>query len=208
MKTTDEKKAFLQGLENLTKKRSDERQKSYLDQKSSQDKSTNLAKGSLDKDTLSVKSSANPDITPEKIRVGKMDKIDTMGEKVPLITGDDFVKKQQMLEKQRLMQKFKKAAEAGDQKMMDALKDKARVFSKAASKGLKSIPVLGSLAALATAEDASAAIPLLDTADSVGMSPEDENQLIAETQGRMDYQDSQAKQDRLAALAKLLKSNK
>ncbi len=207
MKTTDEKKAFLQGLENLTKKRTDERQRGYLDKKSSIDKSSNLAKGDLDKDVMKVKGSGVPDMTPEKIKVGKMDKIDTMGEKVPVISGDEFVNKQRSLEKQRMLEKFKKAAESGDTKMMNSLREKAGLFMKAGSKGLKALPIIGTLASLAGASDASAAIPLLDTADSVGMSPEDENQLIAETQGRMDYQDSPAKRDRIAALAKLLKSN-
>jgi|TARA_R110000851_G_scaffold293070_2_gene447628 hypothetical protein len=206
MKTTDEKKAFLKGLEDLTKKRSNERQKSYLDQKVAPDKSVNLAKGSLDKDVMTAKSSASADVTPERVNVEKMDKIDTVGQKQPLISGDDFVKKQQMLEKQRLMTKFKKAAESGDHQMMELLKDKARKFAKVASKGLKTVPVLGSLAALATAEDAAAAVPILDSAESVGMSAEDENRFLAETQGRMDYQDSPARQDRLDALAKLLKS--
>lgn len=84
---------------------------------------------------------------------------------------------------------------------------------KPLTKGLKSIPIIGTLAALAGSEDASAAIPILDSADSAGMSGADENQMMAEIQGRKDYEGSQAAEDakrnKLAVLSKLaeLKGN-
>jgi hypothetical protein len=88
-----------------------------------------------------------------------------------------------------------------------------RAGIKPLTKGLKSIPVIGTLAALAGSEDASAAIPGLDSAESAGMSGADENQMMAEIQGRKDYAGSQAAEDakrnKLAVLAKLaeLKGN-
>ena len=88
-----------------------------------------------------------------------------------------------------------------------------RAGIKPLAKGLKAIPIIGTLAALAGSEDASAAIPGLDSADSAGMSGADENMMMAEIQGRKDYGSSQAAEDakknKLAVLAKLaeLKGN-
>ena len=67
-------------------------------------------------------------------------------------------------------------------------------------KGVKSfagaIPIFGTgLAAILSPEDASAAIPILDQAESVGETPEMENMLIAESQARKDYQQSPAARD-------------
>ena len=171
----------------LFQKRAEGRQDDYIKQKAAPDMSQNLAKGSLDEDVLKVKSTPPPK---------------GLSDKIPVLSGEEFKMKGD------LHATMKDAIKRGDKSTISKLQDIARKLGKGASKGLKSVPILGSLAALATAEDASAAIPLLDTADSVGMSPEDENQFLAETQGRMDYQDSPAKQDRLAALAKLLKSNR
>jgi hypothetical protein len=56
------------------------------------------------------------------------------------------------------------------------------------------------------AEDASAAVPILDSADSAGMSPEDENTMMAEIQAKKDYGNSPAAADRMAALEKLKKN--
>lgn len=100
--------------------------------------------------------------------------------------------------------------DAGDYKrqMMkggkEILRD-SRKGIKSLSKGLKSIPIIGALASLMSAEDASAAVPILDSADAVGMSPQDENVMMGEIQAQKDYGNSQSHQDRLAALAKLAK---
>jgi hypothetical protein len=91
--------------------------------------------------------------------------------------------------------------------------DSLRRGIKPLAKGLKAIPIIGTLAALAGSEDASAAIPGLDSAESAGMSGADENMMMAEIQGRKDYDESQAAEDakknKLAVLAKLaeLKGN-
>jgi len=86
------------------------------------------------------------------------------------------------------------------------LKEQFKKMNKGLKKGLRSVPVLGSLAALATAEDASAAVPILGEAEAAGMSPEAENMMIAESDAMKAYDQSQARRDRLAALANLLKS--
>lgn len=90
-------------------------------------------------------------------------------------------------------------------KAKDASDGISRKGIKALSKGVKGIPVIGALASLAMAEDASAAVPVLDSAESAGMSPEAENQMMAEIQARKDYGKSQARMDALANLAKLRK---
>lgn len=181
----------------------DRRQKKYLAQKAKPDTSRNHVRGLLNDDVLFVKSDTSKDITPEKMKIaGKANGIKGASERIPVLSGEEFKTKG------NLRATMRDAVKRGDKSTISKLQDIARKLGKGASKGLKSVPILGALASLATAEDASAAIPLLDTADSVGMSPEDENQFLAETQGRMDYQDSPARQDRLAALAKLLKSNR
>jgi hypothetical protein len=86
---------------------------------------------------------------------------------------------------------------------MDQLKQAAMKMKKGASGGLKAIPVVGALGALMGAEDASAAIPGLDTADSAGMSASDENQMLAEYNAKQNYKNSQASRDRMKALKKL-----
>mgnify|MGYP003660449669 CR=1 FL=1 len=87
-----------------------------------------------------------------------------------------------------------------------------KAITKGLTKGLKSLPVIGSLAALATSGDASAAIPGLDSAESAGMSGEAENKMMAEIKAKKDYGNSQASADskkaKVAALAKLSKSKK
>jgi cell division protein FtsL len=90
-------------------------------------------------------------------------------------------------------------------KAKDAGDSVSRRGIKSLSKGLKSIPVIGALASLMSAEDASAAVPILDSADAAGMSSQDENVMMGEIQAQKDYGKSQAHQDRLAALAKLAK---
>ena len=70
--------------------------------------------------------------------------------------------------------------------------DSLRRGIKPLSKGLKMLPIVGSLAGLMGAEDASAAVPILDSADSAGMSPEDENTMMAEIQAKKDYGNSPA----------------
>ena len=209
MKTTDEKKAFLEAVKNLRDQRVDNRQADYFANKAGPDKSQNLAKGSLDNEVNRVKASPKvDDLTPERTVIGKTDRINTAPVPEKLNTGKEFRSKIDDLQmKNRLKATFKDAAKRGDASMMNKLK---KIASKMKT-GAKAIPGVGALAAiagLAGAEDASAAIPILDSADSVGMSPQDENQMIAETQAKINYGNSPAAQDRLLALAKLAKSRK
>jgi hypothetical protein len=223
-----DKKIRLQALQNLRDKNLAKNRFSSSDMnKFDLERGKNLSKGQLDNDSFVAKGSKNPDITPSRTVVGKTDKINNIGDKQNLISGNDFVAKQKALEKERMLSRFKKAAESGDTNMMNALRERAKGISlenkvpetslrkglKPLTKGLKSIPIIGTLAALAGSEDASAAIPILDSADSAGMSGADENQMMAEIQGRKDYEGSQAAEDakrnKLAVLSKLaeLKGN-
>lgn len=59
------------------------------------------------------------------------------------------------------------------------------------------LPVVGGLAAATMSGDASAAVPLLDEADDVGESKEDEAALMGESKGFKNYGQSQARQDAL-----------
>ena len=186
MKTTDEKKAFIEGLKRVTEKRADDRQLGELKKRAVPDMSMNLAKGDLDRDTLKVKQ-MNPSSDVSN------------NTKQSVLSGDDFEMKN------KLRATFKQAAQAGDKSTMDKLRKIAMGLKKGASSGLKAIPVVGALGALMGAEDASAAIPGLDTADSAGMSAEAENQMLAEYNAKKNYQNSQAKQDKMKALAKLAK---
>jgi hypothetical protein len=63
-------------------------------------------------------------------------------------------------------------------------------------------PAIGAAMALGS-DDASAAIPVLNEAESVGMSPEDENIMLAEIQAKKNYTNSPASQARREALKKL-----
>ena len=99
-----------------------------------------------------------------------------------------------------LEQQYKKAIEMGDTKGMESLKRKAMQFAGKAAKGL---PVVGAIAAGLGSEDASAAVPVLGDAESAGMSPQDENMMMAEIQAQKDYGQSQAAQDKMEALKKL-----
>lgn len=62
------------------------------------------------------------------------------------------------------------------------------------------LPVVGGLAAATMSGDASAAVPLLDEADDVGESRDEEASLIGESRGFNNYNKSQAKQDALRKL--------
>ena len=168
----DRRNLQLEALQNILDKNRDKREKDYFSQKAGPDLSQNFAKGDLDKDVLKVKSRINP-IEPEKSTiVGKTEKIDTRGTIQPQTSGKDFAKMQDEIAlKQRLKSSFKAAAQAGDDQMMNNLRKIAQNMKKGAKTGLKSIPIIGSLAGLAGAvssQDASAAIPLLDTAESLG----------------------------------------
>lgn len=61
---------------------------------------------------------------------------------------------------------------------------------------------LGAVGALASG-DASAAIPVLDQAENAGESPEEEAQMLAEHNARVNYDNSPARQARLEVLKKL-----
>jgi hypothetical protein len=209
----DDKKLMLEALGNVVDRNRDKREKNYYAKKAGPDTSQNLTKGDLDKEVLRVKSDASGIIPPEeRTVVGKTSKIDTVGQVQPQTTGVDFAKKQADLNmKQQLKSSFKAAADAGDKDMMNKLRQIAGKMQKGASKGLKALPIVGTLAGMAGAvssNDASAGIPILDTADSVGMSASAEDQMLAETQAKIDYENSQAKRDKQAALAKLLKLRK
>ena len=183
--------------------------------------SRNYARDVLDKDVHKVSgSSINPDVTPSVNRVktgtdvidtkemGQIADVGEAAEQRALRSYKSDLKNtmKDAIERKdsRMIASLKQLAQSGDEGLMKALRNTGKI----ARTGLKQVPLIGGIAAAALggAEDASAAIPILDSADSVGMSPEQENQLIRERQAQTDYQNSQAKKDRLAALAKLMKS--
>lgn len=160
----------------------------------------NLAKGQLDKDTFRVKGDPSmADVSDKPVRVNTgTEKIDTKGVK-PIKSGKEFELHN------NLRATMKDAIKRGDTETIGKLQQIAKKVGRGITKGAKVIPGIGALAALVGAEDASASVPILDSAESAGMSPEDENQLIAERQAQKDYGQSQAAKDRLTALAKLSK---
>lgn len=201
----ERRKLALQALGNLREKRLDEAQKARIN---TPDKSRNLAQGALDKDVLRASGgSMSADVTEPimKMNVGT-EKIDTK-QVTPITSGSDFAERQATRSlKGDLRATARAAAEAGDTDTLKKLKQIAEKMSKKASKAAKVIPGVGAVMALAGAEDASAAVPLLDQADSVGMSASEEDQLIAERDAMKDYGKSPASRDRAAALAKLVKN--
>lgn len=195
--------ALIEALKKVREEKLDKAQKARI---STPDRSVNLAQGSLDKDVLRASGgSIGADLTEPVTKIKGTKKILTK-EPIDMTSGVDFEKKMKDLDlKQKLKSSFAQAAKSGDEEMMSKLRKIASKFGKAGSSGLKAIPVIGAAAGLAmNPDDASAAIPILDSAESVGESPQTENQMLAETQSRMDYEESQASKDRKAALAKLL----
>ena len=160
-------------MSDLMQKRKEERIRKELERRAAGDKSVNLAKGALDKDTLKV---TNLNNTPDPNEIVYKDKIpNKINTRVPTT-------------------KVKSGSEWAEN------------IAKKLGRGAKMLPVVGALASLAmNPDDAAAAIPVLDSADDVGMSASDEDQMLAETDAKMNYEDSQAKRDRLEALAKLSK---
>jgi len=201
----EDKKIFLQALGNMAEKRKAEKFNTFGGVVPDLE-SQNLAKGALDKEVMSVKGSdLGRDVSEARtIVAGGPDAIDTKQVAKTTDIGD-FAKRQKDLDlQQRLKSSFKAAAASGDDEMMDKLRKIASKVGKTASKGLKALPIVGGAASLMMSpEDASAAIPGLDSADNVGMSAADENQMLAETQSRIDYGNSQATIDKLARLAAL-----
>lgn len=63
------------------------------------------------------------------------------------------------------------------------------------------LPIVGGLAAAGISEDASAAIPVLDQAESVGMPVEEERQMFAERDAQVNYDNSQARRDALKKIS-------
>lgn len=198
-----EKKKLMEALQSLSDKRSAE--KAPFGSVTPDLASQNLAKGDLDKEVMQVKriGESNPDITPSRtlvpgsgvptIEAPRAEKMTDIGE---------FRQRQADLDiKNKLKASFKAAAEAGDTGMMDKLRKVAAKMSK----GLKMLPVVGAAASLVGADDASAAIPILDSADSVGMSAADENMMLAEEGARVDYGNSPARLARLRALSRMKK---
>lgn len=78
---------------------------------------------------------------------------------------------------------------------------KQSMFKRLGKKVAGVVPVIGALGSAAMSEDASAAIPLLGDAEGVGMSAEDENQMLNEYNAKRSYDKSQAKQDALRAIS-------
>lgn len=79
-------------------------------------------------------------------------------------------------------------------------------MSKMGKKGLKALPLVGSLAGLMGSEDASAGLPILGDAEEAGESRELENELLGAAKGIQGYAGSPAKEDaRLKRLAELKK---
>lgn len=205
MEDLDEKRKLqLQALQNLRNKRLDEAQKARI---STPDRSVNLSSGSLDKDVLKASGgSMSADVSGgiQKIKTGtdvidnrQVNKIGDIGE---------FTEKNMMRSvKGDLKNTFEDALKRGDTEMLAKLKQIASKIGSGAKVGLKALPIIGGVAAAALggAEDASAGIPLLDSSESVGMSSSDENQMLSETEAKMDYEQSQARKDALAKLAKL-----
>jgi len=203
MKTTDEKKAFLQALENVSKRRKDQRKMANI---AAKDNSVNLAKGTLDKDILPVKSSGVEDLTQARTKVGTTDKLDLLGEKQNILNSAEHKKKLSDINMQRSLKlTAQKAAKEGDVDMLKKLKLLAGKMGKGATRGLKALPLVGGVVSALASGNASAAVPGLDSAESVGMSPQAEREFLSEIQARKDYEQSQAKKDKLAALAKLSK---
>lgn len=75
---------------------------------------------------------------------------------------------------------------------------KSGTFKQAAG----AIPLVGGVAAAAMSGDASAAVPLLEEAEDVGMSAADEKSMLNEHNARVNYDKSPAHQARLDALKK------
>lgn len=167
-----------------------------------------MRRGQLDEDTFRVKGDpAMADVTEPRTRVrgAGTERIDTK-EIAPITGGEDFAQRQAGRSlKGDLRATARAAADAGD---IDTLKKLKKIAQKMA-KGARAVPglgaVVGGVGALMGSEDASAAIPGLDTAESVGMSPEAEDMFMAERQGQKDYGQSQAAKDRARALARLAK---
>jgi hypothetical protein len=79
-----------------------------------------------------------------------------------------------------------------------------RLSAMTGNKVYRALPFIGPAlagAAAISSQDASAAIPLLSEAESIGQSPEDEKQMLAEIEAQKNYDKSPAK---LARLQKLL----
>lgn len=108
------------------------------------------------------------------------------------------------MNEEKALQKMKQAGQA----VYGAADEMSPRMKALKTLGRKAAGVLGpaiGLGAALSSGDVSAAIPVLNSAESVGMSPEAEDQMIAETQAKIDYSKSSAARDRLAALAKLSK---
>lgn len=199
----DKKKKFLEALGNVVE---NNKAPQTFGQVVPDLKSQNLAKGALDKDSFSVEGGKiGRDLTPARQKVSGGNPAINTKQVAKQTDISDFSKMQKDLDmKQNLKASFKAAADAGDNVRMDQLRQIAKKFGS----GLKVLPLVGSLAGLMGAEDASAAIPILDSAEGVGMSAADENAMIADTMARVNYDKSQAHRDRQAALAKLAKLGK
>lgn len=129
MKTADESKAFLQGLQNLRDRRLEERQRGLIEgNRRDLERSKNLARGQLDKDVLRVSRGSQDTILNEPVqrmagskdipdpgtRVGGTDKIDTK-EVQKLKTGEQFQKDIADKRAKGQLRKYAKGlAEAGD----------------------------------------------------------------------------------------------
>lgn len=148
MEDNERKKLLLQALANIKDSNMDKVQQEKFASSHSDTSSKNLAKGDIDKEVLRTKS-VSPSHNPDVIKTKTPEKIGSAAD---------------MQTKLRLRETFKKAAKEGDVDMMKKLK----IIASKMGKGMKMLPIIGSVAALAGSQDASAAIPGLDAADPTG----------------------------------------
>jgi hypothetical protein len=84
------------------------------------------------------------------------------------------------------------------------IKNKTEKVGNIAGKAVKGMPVLGAIAgglAALDSNDAAAAIPGLDSAESAGMSADDEKIMLAEEQAMRNYLNSEGSKSREAAMS-------
>ncbi len=167
----NKRKMMLEAMQNVKDRKQDEKQQAFAKRgQIDLEKSKNLSKGTLDKPIHTVKGSAGPEIhTPQNQVVKGAAPVIERPVAQKMTSGNDFAKMQKDLDlKQKLKSSFKAASKAGDEEMMDKLRQIAMKLKKGASRGLKMLPIVGAAAGLLGADDASAAVPILDMAESTG----------------------------------------
>ena len=186
MKTTDEKKAFLEGLTRVRDKNLDRRQKDLLGgAKRDLERSKNLPMqrgGDLNKDVLRASGgSMSPDVSEPVTRYSAKSMPDDAKQ---TLKGTDVIDTKEVQKisnpmervnkvedfrlNQNLKATMKDALEKGDTDTVDKLMRYARKFGKGATKGLKALPLIGGIAAAVSSGDVSAAVPILGDAENLG----------------------------------------